>query len=106
MRDVYLCYDLISSGFIGILPDKPIIIPVEVWLDVYCTQIGVIQAGSTTRGGPIYSSGGRFPANTHMEGDLAATPPRSAPGREAGKVRPNLGFGRPPLAPLVLILFW
>ena len=30
MRDVYLCYDLISSGFIEILPDRPMIIPVEV----------------------------------------------------------------------------
>ena len=30
MHDVYLCYDPISSGFIGILPDRPMIIPVEV----------------------------------------------------------------------------
>ena len=27
--DVYLCYGLISSGFIGILPDRPMIIPIE-----------------------------------------------------------------------------
>ena len=34
VRDVYLCYDPISSGFIGILPDRPMIILVEVHLGV------------------------------------------------------------------------
>ena len=32
---------------------------------------------------PIYTSGGRFPANAHMEGDQetwGVTPPRNAPG--------------------------
>ena len=32
--DVYLCYDPISSGFIGILTDRPMIILVEVHLNV------------------------------------------------------------------------
>jgi hypothetical protein len=30
VRDVYLCYNPISSGFIGKLPDRPMNIPVEV----------------------------------------------------------------------------
>ena len=30
VREVYLCYDRIFNGFIGILPDRPMIIPVEV----------------------------------------------------------------------------
>ena len=52
-------------------------------------------------GGPIYSSRGRFPSNAHMEGDQvpwAATPPRSAPGREPGQVQPTRGVGQPHLA--------
>ena len=31
MRDVYLCYDPVSSGFIGILPEGPLVILVEVF---------------------------------------------------------------------------
>ena len=50
MRDVYLCYDPISSDFIGILPDRPMVIPVEVRLDVQCTKTGIIQTGSATAG--------------------------------------------------------
>jgi len=33
-RDIYLWYNPISSGYIGILPEGPMIIPVEVRLDV------------------------------------------------------------------------
>ena len=34
VRDVYLCYEPIFSGYIGMLPEGPVIIPVEVLLDV------------------------------------------------------------------------
>ena len=34
MRDVYLYYDPILSGYIGILLKGPMIIPVEVRLDI------------------------------------------------------------------------
>jgi len=34
VRDVYLCYDPVSSGFIGILPNRPVIIPIELQLGV------------------------------------------------------------------------
>ena len=30
MRDIYVCFDRIFSGYIGILPDRPMIILVEV----------------------------------------------------------------------------
>ena len=33
VRDVYLCYGPISSGFIGILPDRPMIMSIKVRLD-------------------------------------------------------------------------
>ena len=48
MRDVYLWFDRIFSDFIGMLPDRPVIILVDVRLDVLCTQTGVIQTGSAT----------------------------------------------------------
>ena len=48
VREVYLCYDRIFSGFIGILPDRPMIIPIKVRLIVWCTWSGVIQNGSAT----------------------------------------------------------
>ena len=52
---------------------------------------------------PIYTSGGQFPANAHMEGDQVPWQllllEMHLDGRQ-GK------FGRPPLAPLVLILLW
>ena len=50
MRDVYLCYDPISSGYIGILPEGPITILVEVRLGVWCTRTGIFQTGSATAG--------------------------------------------------------
>ena len=34
VRDVYLCYDPIFSGYIGMLLEEPVIIPIEVLLDV------------------------------------------------------------------------
>ena len=48
MRDVYLWFDRIFSGFIRMLPDRPAIIPVDVLLDVECTRTSVIQTSSTT----------------------------------------------------------
>ena len=50
MRDVYLCYDPISSGFIGKLPDIPRIMPVKVRQDASCTRTSIIQSGSATAG--------------------------------------------------------
>ena len=50
VQDIYLCYDQIFSGYIGILPDRPRIIPIKVRLVVLCTWFGIIQNGSTTAG--------------------------------------------------------
>ena len=69
----------------------------EWWNEVcVCVLRGV-------RWGPIYTSGGRFPANAHMEGDQETWQllllEVYLDGRQGR-------FGQPPLAPLVLILFW
>ena len=48
MRDVYLCYDRIFSGYIGMLPDRPIIIPVEVRLNIQRNRTSVTQTDSAT----------------------------------------------------------
>ena len=50
VRDIYLCYDQIFSGYIGMLPDRPMIIPVMVCLDVQRTLAGITQSGSATAG--------------------------------------------------------
>ena len=34
VRDIYLCYDRIFSGYIGMLLDRPRIIPIKVRLDI------------------------------------------------------------------------
>ena len=50
VRDIYLCFDRIFSGFIGMLPNRPMIIPIKVRLDVQRTLAGIIQNGSATTG--------------------------------------------------------
>jgi hypothetical protein len=65
-----------------------------------CVCVCVLRG---VRGGPIYTSGGRFPTKRtygRWSGALATTPPRNAPGREAGQGfgRPHLGAPYPPLA--------
>ena len=59
------------------------------------------------RGGPIYTSGGRFPANAHMEGDQVPWQPLLLEVHLDGN---QARFGRPHLATLysliLILILW
>ena len=83
-----MCYDPIFSGFIGMLPDRPVIIPVEVLLDVGACTGPRVARPRRGRG----SDGGH---EQRRQRDRAATRPQRCAWERPGAVRAKgSSFGR------------